>query len=99
MPGHRKWEDVKTSWFNDTPESREEYAKAKRELDAAWQIECRYGNCVIFVSPDSSVGPDQEDGWGPVDCPCKANEDGYRAWDDDDPNWGANRAEEHGDYK
>lgn len=80
MSGDRKF----SIWFDELmtdPEFRESYDKARHELDTKWEIECRYGNCVIFVSPDSSVGPEQDDGWGPIDCPCKANEDGYWAWD------------------
>lgn len=74
MSGHKSWLEEIAERLASDPEFRTGYEKATRELDAKWQIGCRYGNCTIFVSPDSSVGPDQDDGWGPVDCPCKANE-------------------------
>lgn len=67
--------ELRSAWFEDTPRSRAIYEEERRKLDAEWKVECRYGNCVIFVSPDSSVGPDQEDGWGPIDCPCKVNDE------------------------
>lgn len=58
------------------PEYAASMEQARHELDAAWEVECRYGNCTVFVSPDSNVREDLG-GWGPVDCPCKANDEGY----------------------
>lgn len=80
MTKHKSWLEETNERLRADPESEfaVAYKRAERELDAKWKIECRWGSCVIFVSPDSSVGPDQSDGWGPIDCPCKANEeDGY----------------------
>jgi len=74
MSGHKSWDAFITERLETDPGFRATYERAKHELDAAWEVECRYGNCVIFVSPDSSVGPDQEDGWGPVGCPCSGEE-------------------------
>lgn len=68
--GRRMRRDELSDWFRETPESQAEYEKAKRKLDAAWEVECRYGNCTIFVSADSSVREDLG-GWGPIDCPCE----------------------------
>lgn len=65
-----------SSWFelDAELEGSEEYRRAKRELDEAWEVECRYGNCTIFVSPDSNVREDLG-GWGPAGCPCSAEPD------------------------
>lgn len=76
MSDHKRWRDWADELIATDPEFRAGYIEAKRQLDEAWEVTCRYGNCVIFVSPDSSVGSDQSDGWGPVDCPCKASENG-----------------------
>jgi hypothetical protein len=76
MSGHTKWRDELSDWFNDrTPEARAAYEKAKAEMDAAWKVECRYGNCIVFVSADSNQREDLG-GWGPVGCPC-GGEDAY----------------------
>lgn len=69
MSGHKSWREISAALDTST-----EYSQAKRELDEAWEIECRYGNCVVFVSPDSDVREDLG-GWGPIGCPCKASED------------------------
>lgn len=74
MTGHKSWRELTDEHLRTNPEFREGYEKAKRELDEAWNVTCRYGNCVVFVSPDSNVRKDLG-GWGPIDCPCKANED------------------------
>jgi hypothetical protein len=61
----------------DKIKSDPEYAAAmevaRRELNEAWEVKCRYGNCVVFVSPDSNIREDLG-GWGPIDCPCKSEE-------------------------
>ena len=57
MSGHTKWDKFVSDWFDDTPSARASLEAARAELDAKWEIECRYGNCVIFVSPDSAAGP------------------------------------------
>ncbi len=77
MSGHRRRGEFIEDAIRNDPEFQANYERARRELDAKWEVTCRYGNCTIFVDPDSSVGPDQDDGWGPIYCLCKANEDGY----------------------
>lgn len=74
MIGHKRWAEVIAEHEANDPEFRAGMERARAELDAKWEILCRYGNCTIFVSPDSSEGPDQDDGWGPIYCPCRAGE-------------------------
>lgn len=76
MSEHRSWAEISAD-LEKTPG----YRQAKRELDEAWEIECRYGNCTVFVSADSNVREDLG-GWGPIGCPCKANDDPYCPDDD-----------------
>lgn len=75
VSGHRSWRELSDDLIQ-TPAGKAAYERAKRELDEALEIECRYGNCVIFVNPDSNAPASRRDlgGWGPVDCPCKAGE-------------------------
>lgn len=70
MSGHKKWGQTISSWFDESPEAKAAYVRAKQELDEAWEVECRYGNCTVFVSADSSVREDLG-GWGAVGCPCE----------------------------
>lgn len=76
MIEHRGWRELTDERLNSDPRFRLAYEAAKRELDEAWEVRCPYNNCTWFVSPDSNVREDRG-GWGPIDCPCKANEDGY----------------------
>ncbi len=67
-----EWESLRDA-FMATPQGRAAVEQARRWLDEAWRVECRYGSCVVFVSVDSSVRQDLG-GWGPISCPCKRNE-------------------------
>jgi hypothetical protein len=71
MSERRSWRV--STWFEDTSESRAAYEEAKRELDGAWEVECRYGGCTWWVSPNSDTREDLG-GFGLIDCPCKAND-------------------------
>ena len=69
----KRWDELRDSLLT-TPEARAAYDKAGKALDEAWETECRYGNCTVFVSPDSSVREDLG-GWGSVGCPCEGGDD------------------------
>ena len=70
MNADESWDSFINEQLETNPEFRTAYQDARRKLDAAWEVECRYGNCVVFVSPDSNEREDLG-GWGPVGCPCE----------------------------
>lgn len=73
----QSWKEWSDEQLATNPEFRKGYERATRELDEAWEIVCRYGNCVIYVSPDSTIREDLG-GWGWAECPCEADK-----WDDE----------------
>lgn len=74
MSEYISWRAETEDRIKTDPEFAAAMEKATRELDEAWEVECRYGNCTVFVSPDSNVREDLG-GWGPVGCPCEGEEE------------------------
>jgi len=75
MSGHRTWQDLRDELLT-TPEARAAYDRHRVEMDGAWDVVCRHGCCVWWISQDSNRR-EELGGWGPAACPCACNDIEY----------------------
>lgn len=64
----KRWSEFMANVLKD-PDAKAAYNKAVDELDAAWEVVCREGNCMWWVTPDGDIG-----GIGGMGCPCERND-------------------------